>query len=261
MGLQGLELLWRCLVYKRRQEIVNFMTPPQGGGGNFGGNKCKMYVLFKKSSSNLYSMAWFRQTKCIVIMIKDGSTKIVNFMTPVAGVLVLGHGHLIQMMKMHFFFKNFSLLLGIDQINWWYRNDDQQRIYQNCKFHDPQNRGFCPKEGGGLKLCINLMMCINIQHIDCYYNSNKGIYDAAFLCHCWFSFILWWVLLISKYEPFWQEVSVESLILRWPLRLMDLLFILSLNLFNKRNIFLIWQSARIVSVFWQVVETICIAFF
>ena len=41
----------------------------------------------------LYSGAWFRQTKCIVIMTKEGSTKIVNFMTPGAGVLVLGHGH------------------------------------------------------------------------------------------------------------------------------------------------------------------------
>ena len=30
--------------------------------------------------------------------------------------------------------------------------------------------------------------------------------------------------LISKYEPFWQEVSIESLILRWPLRPLGLLF-------------------------------------
>ena len=30
-------------------------------------------------------------------------------------------------------------------------------------------------------------------------------------------------LLIYKYEPFWQEVSVKSLILRWPLRPMGLL--------------------------------------
>ena len=31
-------------------------------------------------------------------------------------------------------------------------------------------------------------------------------------------------LLIYKYEPFWQEVSVKSLILRWPLRPVGLLF-------------------------------------
>ena len=33
----------------------------------------------------LYSGAWFRQNKCIVIMTKEESTKIENFMTP-------GHG-------------------------------------------------------------------------------------------------------------------------------------------------------------------------
>ena len=34
-------------------------------------------------------------------------------------------------------------------------------------------------------------------------------------------------LLIYKYEPFWQEVSVKSLILRWPLRPVGLLFFLA----------------------------------
>ena len=38
----------------------------------------------------LYSGAWFRQTKYIVVIAKEGSTKIVNFMTPGTGVLVLG---------------------------------------------------------------------------------------------------------------------------------------------------------------------------
>ena len=33
-------------------------------------------------------------------------------------------------------------------------------------------------------------------------------------------------LLIYKYEPFWQEVSVKSLILRWLLRLVGLLLLL-----------------------------------
>ena len=35
-----------------------------------------------------------RQTKYIVMMTKEGSTKIVNFMTPEAGVFVLGCGHI-----------------------------------------------------------------------------------------------------------------------------------------------------------------------
>ena len=45
----------------------------------------------------LYSGAWFRQTKYIVVMTKEGSTKIVNFNTPMAEVLMLGRGH-----KSHF---------------------------------------------------------------------------------------------------------------------------------------------------------------
>ena len=60
----------------------------------------------------LYSGAWFRQTKCIVMMTKEGSTKIVNFMTPGAGVLVLGRGHIIHIVKMHNFFKIFFSAMG-----------------------------------------------------------------------------------------------------------------------------------------------------
>ena len=40
------------------------------------------------------------------MMTKEGSTKIVNFMTPGAGVLVLGSGHVSHVVKMHHFFKN-----------------------------------------------------------------------------------------------------------------------------------------------------------
>ena len=75
----------------------------------------------------------------VVMMTKVGSTKIVNFMTPGAGVLVLGRGHISHIVKMHYFFK----LPGIDQTNQVYSNDDQGRVYQNCKFHDPWGRGSC----------------------------------------------------------------------------------------------------------------------
>ena len=51
-------------------------------------------------------------------------------------------------------------------------------------------------------------------------------YDTAFLSHCSFNYTMMG-LLICKYEPFWQEVSVESLILRWPLRPVSLLFLIS----------------------------------
>ena len=67
----------------------------------------KLMYFFKNLL--LYSGAWFRQTKYIVIMTKEGSTKIVNFMTPRAGVLVLGCGHISHIVKMHYFLKNLHL--------------------------------------------------------------------------------------------------------------------------------------------------------
>ena len=70
------------------------------------------------------------------MMDKEGSTKVVNFMTPGAGVLVFGHGHLV---KMHDFFS--CLQWGMDQKNQAYINDDLGRVYQNSKFHDPQGWG------------------------------------------------------------------------------------------------------------------------
>ena len=48
--------------------------------------------------------------------------------------------------------------------------------------------------------------------------------DAAYLFDCWFSFILWWGCWYTNKEPFWQEVGVKSLILRWPLRPVGFLF-------------------------------------
>ena len=67
----------------------------------------KMHYFFKNLL--LYSQAYIRQTKYIVMMRKEGSTKIVNFMTPGAGVPVLGRGHICHIMKMHYFFKNLLL--------------------------------------------------------------------------------------------------------------------------------------------------------
>ena len=42
-----------------------------------------------------------------------------------------------------YLWKASSLLLSIDQTNLIYSNDidDQGRVYQNCKFHDPQGKG------------------------------------------------------------------------------------------------------------------------
>ena len=51
------------------------------------------------SKNPLYAWAWIRKTKCIVMMTREGSTKIVNFVTPGAGVFVPGRGHISYRMK------------------------------------------------------------------------------------------------------------------------------------------------------------------
>ena len=47
-----------------------------------------------------------QQTKCMVMMTEEGSTGIVNFMTPRVGVLELRCGHISYIVKIHYFFKN-----------------------------------------------------------------------------------------------------------------------------------------------------------
>ena len=73
---------------------------------NFG-VKCLKLMYFLKIL--FYSQALIRQTKYVVMMTNEGSTKIVNFMTPGAGVLLLGRGHVSHLVKMHYFFKNLLL--------------------------------------------------------------------------------------------------------------------------------------------------------
>ena len=51
-----------------------------------------MHYFFKNLL--LYSSASSKQTEYIVMMSKEASTKIVNFMTPGAGVLVMRCGHI-----------------------------------------------------------------------------------------------------------------------------------------------------------------------
>ena len=49
-------------------------------------------------------------------------------------------------------------------------------------------------------------------------------YNAALPCYCWFLFILWWGCRFTC-----QEVSVKSLILRWSLRPVGVLFCATCN--------------------------------
>ena len=92
------------------------MTPLPPRGGNFGVKNVKLTYFLKILL--LYSRAWFRQTKYIVMMTKEGSTKIVNLMTSGSGVFVQRHGHISHIVKMHYFFKKpSSLPWVIDQTN------------------------------------------------------------------------------------------------------------------------------------------------
>ena len=78
-------------------KIVHFMTPEAGvlvlGCGHIS-HIVKMHYFFENLLFN--SQALIRQTKYVVTMTKEGSTKIVNFMTPGVGVLVLRRGHISQ---------------------------------------------------------------------------------------------------------------------------------------------------------------------
>ena len=88
----------------KKTRNCKFHEPPPPRGGNFGVKSAKlMYFL---ENLLLYSQAQIGQTKCIIMMTKEGSTKIVTFMTPGEGVLVLGHGHISHIVKMHFSYKN-----------------------------------------------------------------------------------------------------------------------------------------------------------
>ena len=75
---------------------------------------------------------------------KEGSTKNVNFMTPGAGFLVLGHGHtsLKCIISLKIFF-SIHMQHRSDKLS--ICNDVQGRVYQNCKFHDPWGRGSCAR--------------------------------------------------------------------------------------------------------------------
>ena len=84
--------------------MVKFVTPVPRGE-NFGVKSVKLIYFLKNLL--LYVEALIRQTKYVVMITKEGSTKIVIFMTPGAGVLVLERGHISHIVKMHYSFKIF----------------------------------------------------------------------------------------------------------------------------------------------------------
>ena len=70
-------------------------------------------------------------------------------MTPGAGVLMLGRGHMSYSENVFILYKSSSLLPGICQTNGVYSNDNQGKVYQNCNIHDPRGRGSCASIGCG----------------------------------------------------------------------------------------------------------------
>ena len=90
-------------------------------------------------------------------MTKEGSFKIVNFMTPGAGVLVLGHGHISHIVKLHYFFKNLLLY--------------SQALIRQTKYVLMMTKEGATKIVNFLKVIIvnmHFFFSINILHIDCY---------------------------------------------------------------------------------------------
>ena len=84
-------------------------------------------VVHRFQLSDLKS--YFRQTKYILMMTEEGSTKILNFMTPGAEVFVLGRGHISQwkcIISLKFLFSNMGH-------GWDTQRNDQGRVYKNYR--------------------------------------------------------------------------------------------------------------------------------
>jgi hypothetical protein len=78
------------------------MVPPWGLRG--GAKTTKIHEIIKNLL--LYSRTSSRQTIGMNVMSIESSTKIVKFVAPGSGVLVLGRGSIDYTVKMHYFFEN-----------------------------------------------------------------------------------------------------------------------------------------------------------
>ena len=88
-------------------KILNCMTPGRERGGGLVLRRghiiyiVKMHCFFENL---LFSQAQIRQSKNVVMLNKEVSTKILNCMTPGTGVLELTRGHISHAVKMHYSF-------------------------------------------------------------------------------------------------------------------------------------------------------------
>ena len=95
----------------RVYQNLNFMTP-KAGVLVLGRDHISHIVKMIISIEFFFSTPRHGSDKLVYTARNDDqerSNKIVNFMTPRAGVLVLGHVHVSHIVKMHYFFKNLLL--------------------------------------------------------------------------------------------------------------------------------------------------------
>ena len=119
------------------------------------------------------------------MMTKKGSTQIVNFVTLRSGVLLLGHGHISNIVKMHYFFSSSCPHWDMDQTNLVYCNDMTK---------EGPTKIFNIMTPGVRVLVLRRDHINHIVSTLSIYNTLIAIvlrdYDAAFLCHCGILFIL-----------------------------------------------------------------------
>ena len=99
----------KCIVTITKEgftKIKNVMTPGVGVLVLRCGHISYIVKINYFYENLLYPGAWFRQTKCVVMMTREGSTNIVNIMTPEVGVLVLSCGHISYTVKLNYFYEN-----------------------------------------------------------------------------------------------------------------------------------------------------------
>ena len=106
------------------------------------------------------------------MMTKEGSTRVVTFMTPRTGVLVIGWGHISHIVKIHYFFKNLLLhSRAYIRLTKYKVMMTKKRVYKNCNFHDPWSRGSCARvwpyksysENALFLKISSLLLCIHVD--------------------------------------------------------------------------------------------------
>ena len=121
---------------------------------------CGHISYFVKMHYFFFSTAiMVRQIKQIVMMSKEGSTKILTLMTPRTVIFVLGLGNTIHVVQNALFLCICCLFYPwalIKQTKITVMMSQELRFYQCCKFHDPWYRHFQIGLIHVVKMCFSL---------------------------------------------------------------------------------------------------------